>query len=266
MNAYLALFSARLRALLQYRAAAWAGVGTQLFFGLALIAMRRAFYEVNSAPQLAMTLSQTFTYTWLGQAFFALTPFTANPDPEVKAMMRDGSVAYELARPLDLYTLWFVRCAANRLAPTLLRCSPILVLGLLFFGLQPPQSIAATVAFLIAITGSLFLIAAWMTLISISLLWTLAGDGLSRIAPSIVLVFSGQLVPIAYYPERVQKFITLLPFRGMVDGPYQLWTGVLSPSGIGEILLHQLVWTLIFIFFGRWLLKRGLKRLVIQGG
>jgi ABC-type uncharacterized transport system permease subunit len=37
MTAYRALISARFRTLLQYRAAALAGMGTQLFFGLIFV-------------------------------------------------------------------------------------------------------------------------------------------------------------------------------------------------------------------------------------
>jgi ABC-2 type transport system permease protein len=265
VRAYAAIFTARLKMLLQYRAAAWAGVGTQLFFGAALIAMRQAFYHSSATPP-PLPEAQMITYSWLAQALFALSPFTANPDPEVRAMMRDGTVAYELARPLDLYTLWFVRNGANRLAPALLRCGPIFVLGMAFWGMQPPASLAAFVAFLLALTGAVALIAAWCTLITISLLWTISGDGISRIAPGLVAVLSGQILPLALMPDGLKPLLNFLPFTGMVDAPFGLWVGQRPVSELGAILLHQLAWTAVFVLVGRFLLAKGLKRLVVQGG
>jgi ABC-2 type transport system permease protein len=265
MNSYLALFRARFRALMRYRAAAWAGVVTQLVFGAVLIAMRGAFYKNASQPP-PLTYEQMVSYSWLVQAFFALSPFTANPDPEVRDRMRDGSVAYELARPLDLYTLWFVRNVANRLTPALLRCGPILVLGFLFLGLKPPHSLAAFGAFLVTMGGALLLIAAWCTLISISLLWTISGDGIARMGPIIVMVFSGQIVPIALFPESLQTVLKLQPFVGMVDTPFNLWVGKTPAAQLPAVLAHQLLWTGFFVLLGRFLLNRGIKRLVVQGG
>lgn len=265
MRGYAAIFAARLRSLLRYRAAAWAGIGTQLVFGVVLIATRSAYYEVASEPP-PIRWEQMVTYSWLAQAFFAMSPFTANPDPDIRKMITDGTVAYELARPLDLYSLWFSRQVANRLAPTLLRCGPILVLGLLWLGLQPPPSFGAAAAFLVTMVGALLLIAAWTTLIAISLLWTLSGDGIARSAPVLVMICSGQLLPLALYPEPLRVVFGWLPFRGMVDDPFSLWTGALPVSQVGVVLFGQLLWTAALVGAGRTLLNRGLRRLVVQGG
>ena len=265
MRAYTTIFIARLKMLLQYRAAAWAGAGTQLFFGAALVAMRQAFYHSGHAiPPLPE--AQMVTYSWLTQAFFALSPFTANPDPEVRAMMRDGTVAYELARPLDLYTLWFTRNAANRVAPTILRSLPIFVIGMAFLGMQPPPSLAAFFAFLPALAGAVGLVAAWCTLITISLLWTISGDGIARITPGLVAVLSGQILPLALMPDSLKPLLNFLPFTGMVDAPFSLWVGSRDASELSGILLHQLAWTMFFVLIGRLLLAKGLRRLVVHGG
>ena len=230
-----------------------------------LIATRKAFYEHGGAPT-GLPYDKMVTYSWLVQAFFAMTPFTANVDPEVRKQLSDGSVAYELCRPLDLHTVWLVRNAANRLAPTLLRFAPIFVLGMIFFEMQPPPSALALGAFVLGMAGALALIASWCALISTSLLWTISGDGLSRTSPFLVSLLSGQLVPLALYPDWLQPTLRFLPFAGMVEGPFSLYLGTVPPSGVAGVLAHQLLWTLFFVLVGRTLLARGLKRLVVQGG
>src|SRR5262245_51723444 len=103
--------------MLQYRAAAIAGLWTQVFFGLVMIMIYEAFYRSTALPERAppMTLRQIVNYVWLGQALFAMLPW--NADADVRAMVRSGAVAYELCRPVDLYALWYARALAMRTAP-----------------------------------------------------------------------------------------------------------------------------------------------------
>ena len=100
MKPYLAIFGARFRTQLQYRAAAWAGTGTRIFWGLIRVMIFQAFYQSSSASQ-PISLPDMITYLWLGQAFLTLIPFSS-ADSEVRSMVRTGTVAYELLRPKKL--------------------------------------------------------------------------------------------------------------------------------------------------------------------
>ena len=90
MRPYLAVLSARIRMLLQYRAAALAGMSTQLFWGLIRVMTFEAFYRTATQAQ-PMTYAEVVNYVWLGQALFALLPWT--PDNDVRTMVRTGTVA-----------------------------------------------------------------------------------------------------------------------------------------------------------------------------
>jgi len=265
MTAYLALFRARFRMLLQYRAAAVAGFGTQLFWGLIKVMILEAFYR-NAPGSQPMSYAQVVTYTWLGQAFFMLLPFSSNPDPEVRTMIRTGAVAYELARPLDLYNLWYVRAVAARSAPTLLRAIPMFLVAVPFLGMALPPSPASAAAFAVALLGALLLTSAVNTLITISLLWTVSGDGIARIAPSLTILASGLIVPLPLFPIWVQLILDFLPFRGMADAPFRIYMGHLSPESVFGVVAHQLAWIVVFVVVGRALLARGTRQLVVQGG
>src|SRR5438093_5358708 len=165
MKAYLAILSSRFRILIQYRAAALAGIGTQLFFGVVRMMIFDAFYRSSSSPQ-PMTREQVITYIWLGQAMLLLTMLAA--DADVSAMIRTGNVAYEMTRPIDLYTLWFTRAFSGRAAPLLMRAIPIVVIAGLFFGLQPPASPAAGAVFVASLFGALLLASSLVTLLTMS--------------------------------------------------------------------------------------------------
>jgi ABC-2 type transport system permease protein len=263
VSAYAAIFSARFRLLLQYRAAAAAGFGTQLFWGLIRSMIFAGFYRSTTVPQ-PLTYPEVVTYVWLGQATLGLLLFGI--DNDVRAMIRNGTVAYELLRPLDLYSLWYWRAVANRAAPTLLRAVPMLVLAALFFGMALPPSPAAAAAWVTTTLGALLLAAALYTLSTITLLWTVSGEGVMRLMPAVIYVFSGMLVPLPLFPPWAQRVLDFLPFRGLADVPFRLYMGDLPAAAALPLFGHQLAWTAALVLTGRWLLSLGTRRLVVQGG
>ena len=123
MISYWAVLSAQFRALLQYRAAAIAGLGTQVFWGLIRVMIFQAFFRSTTAEQ-PMEVGDVLTYVWLSQAFLALLPW--NQDNDLRALIRTGGVGYELLRPVDLYGFWYCRSVAFRTAPTVLRAVPLI--------------------------------------------------------------------------------------------------------------------------------------------
>ncbi len=249
--------------LLQYRAAAVAGFGTQLFWGLIRVMIFGAFYQSTTASQ-PMTRAEVVNYIWLGQAMFAMLPWSL--DVDIRAMIRSGTVVYELARPLDLYWVWFSRAIAMRVAPTTLRAIPMFVVAGAFFGLTPPASVASGLAWLVAMVGALLLGCAITNLISISLLWTVSGEGVSRLLPAAVWVLSGMIIPLPLYPDWAQSVLNVLPFRGLIDTPFRLYVGHIPPQDAVYVLAHQAAWAVALVALGRGVLARGVRRLVAQGG
>lgn len=265
MTAYTAVLSARFRTLLQYRGAALAGVGTRLFWGLIRVMIFDAFYRSSPAQQ-PIGIGEMVAYIWLGQAFLAVLPAIGAVDGELRAMIRSGTVAYELLRPVDLYTFWYSRVMAGRLAPTVLQAPLVLLFAAVVFRFGPPPSAASGLAWAAATVAALLLSTAITTLVSLSLLWTLSGEGVSRIIPPLSYALSGLLVPVPLCPGWVQAILNFLPFVGLVDLPFRLYLGHLPPEAVLAVVAHQLAWTAGLVLFGRWLLARAARRLVVQGG
>jgi ABC-2 type transport system permease protein len=235
-----------------------------------MIRIYEAFYRSTNRPQ-PMTFPQVVSYVWLGQALLALLPW--NADTEVKAMVRSGAVAYELCRPIDLYNLWFARAMAWRTAPTILRAMPMAILamfvlpliGLDEWRLHPP-TLAGGMAFAGAMVCTLLLSCALTTLTNITLMWTVSADGTVVMLTALVTLFSGMVIPLPLFPDWAQPALMAMPFAGLVDLPYRVYVGNIAPGDIPAVILRQLLWTAALVIFGRWLLARGLRRVVVQGG
>jgi ABC-2 type transport system permease protein len=257
--------------LLQYRAAALAGLWTQIFFGLVLLMIYEAFYGSTTARQ-PMAFREIVSYVWLGQALLAMLPW--NIDAEIRAMVRSGAVAYELCRPIDLYCLWYARALAWRTAPTVLRAVPMcafasVILPLIGLGewrLASPPSTAAAVAFGATLLSALLLGCALTTLVNISLLWTISGEGAALLLTTLATFLSGMIIPLPLFPAWAQPIVHALPFAGLVDLPFRVFTGHIPAAAAVSVLQHQIVWTIALVLFGRWLLSRAMRRVVVQGG
>jgi ABC-2 type transport system permease protein len=272
LQPYRAIVSARFRMLLSYRAAAVAGVWTQVIFGLVLIMIYEGFYRSSSVAAQPMAFSQVVSYVWLNQALLAMLPW--NADPDVRAMVRSGGVAYELCRPVDLYGLWYARAIAHRTAPTVLRAVPMAVIagvglpliGLSEWRLAAPPSLVAGAGFAVALGSALVLACAISTLVNISLMWTLSGDGIVMLLSTAVSLLSGLVIPLPLLPEWAQPILRWLPFAGLSDLPCRIYNGHIAAGALGVVLARQLGWTIALVALGRWLIGRGLRRIVVQGG
>ena len=175
-------------------------------------------------------------------------------------------MAYELLRPLDLYSFWYSRAIAMRTAPTLLRSVPLVAIALLFLGLNPPVSVEAAVAFGIALAGAILLSSAITVLMNISLLWTISREGVANLVPAVGVILSEMIVPLPLFPNWSQPILNALPFRYIADVPYRFYLGHIPPNALGEILVLEALWMAVLILCGRALLAVARRRLVVQGG
>src|SRR6266487_4998436 len=268
---YMAVVIARYRMLLQYRAAAFAGLVTQCFWGALKLMILAAFYAASQQDQ-PMSLPEVVVYIWLGQAFFGMLPWTI--DGEFAQKVRDGSIAYDLLRPVDLYALWYSNTLAYRTAPTTLRAIPLGLfamlllprLGLTEWALRAPPSLVSGGLFGVSLVAAGALSTAITMLSQLSLLWTISAAGMDRIMPALVTLFSGMVVPLPLFPNWLQPLLHWQPFRGLVDVPFRIYSGNIPPPDALLEIVQQGVWVGLLVWLGRVMLARGTRKLVVQGG
>jgi ABC-2 type transport system permease protein len=269
MKGLMAIFKIRMRQILSYRAAAIAGIGTQFFFGFVMVMIYESFYRSSQGESvnLPMTLQQTITYIWLGQGLLSLLPW--NGDREIQGMIRTGDYAYELVRPVNMYFYWYARILAQRIGGTLIRAVPLFVgVNILFakeLHMQGPDSLVAFVFFIGFMLIAVLLGAAISNIITLMVLFTI-GDGVDRLLPAVVTLFSGMVIPLSFFPEWSQPVFRFLPFSGLVDSPYKFYLGIYGIQEFGPIMLQQCLWLTALILLGLGLLGRASRRIIVQGG
>jgi len=270
---YVAAFSARFMLMLQYRAAAVAGFATQCWWGAIKVMIYAAFYRGASGSASApMTLSQVITYTWLSQGFLALASWGS--DPDIALAMRTGAVSYDRLRPVDTYALWYVRAAGwmtSRALPRaalmfLLAGITLPLLGLGHWGWALPPNATQAALFVVSMMLVVALASAIVMLLNIAVVVTLNDRGVNYLVSPFTIVLTGNLIPLALYPDWMHRLLFIQPFAGVVDIPFRVYSGNLhgqmALAGIGL----QIGWTLALIVGGKMWMERVMHRLEVQGG
>lgn len=226
-----------------------------------------AFYE-SSSNNGPMEVGQLVSYLWLNQAFFALI-YMYYKDNEIFNMIKNGNIAYELLRPKKIYFMWFSKIIGQRLADVTLRFLPVLIVAFILpypYGLSLPSSFLSLVMFLITLTIGTLLMTAIITLYHILTLSTLNEKGITNIFMTLADILSGGVIPIPFFPVFLQKIAYILPFRYICDLPFRIYSGNISVSdGLFQMLI-QVIWFILLVLIGNFILKKILKKVVVQGG
>ncbi|MBN1777315.1 MAG: ABC transporter permease [Clostridiales bacterium] len=267
MKAYLAVFRIRFAHTIQYRAAALAGVVTQYAWGFMELLMFSAFYRVNPEA-FPMTFQQIVNYIWIQQAFLALfmTWFWEN---EIFETINTGAIAYEMARPLDLYGRWFCQSVATRTARCLLRALPILLVAFIIPGplrMTLPPDAGQFLLFLLSAVLSLGVVVAFSMLVYISTFYTLSAVGMRVMAAVVVDFLAGGTVPLPFFPPAIRTVVELTPFAAMQNMPLRIYSGNIAGTDAALGIGLQLFWLAALVFCGwRWM-QKALQKVIVQGG
>ena len=175
--------------------------------------------------------------------------------------IQDGSLSGELVRPIHpMLTNTLVNNLAFK-ALILVGFTPVwLILTLIF---KPDFSGVTWQGVLLSIPAMLlgfiigFLLSAAITSLAF---WTTRVYSLHEFYYAVILLFSGQFVPLTLMPKIVQDIAQYLPFQLFMYYPIQLILGKLTTAQIIQGFVVGLVWLGLSILFFDFVWRRGVKQ------
>ena len=267
MNPYWAIFRIRFINSLQYRAAALGGLATQFAWGFMEILAFSAFYRANPTA-FPMEFTHVVSYIWMQQAFLAVF-MNWFLEAEIFDSIASGGIAYELARPVDIYWRWSCHSVASRLARASLRCLPVLAVAFCLpepLRMHLPANLGRFGLFLFSSVLSLGVVVAFSMLIYISIFYTLSPIGMRTIFSMLADFLSGSILPLPFFPAPFRAIAELSPFAAMQNTPLRIYSGNIAGMGVVKSLGLQVFWLIVLLFAGRLWMKSTLSKIVIQGG
>ena len=246
-----------------YPGATWAGVFTNTFFGFLIAYTLLAVFEQRDAVG-DYDARDAVTYTWLAQGML-MTIYLWGWF-EVALRVRSGDVATDLQRPLDFQGYWLAQDLGRAAYHALFRGVPPFVLGALVFDVLVPGNPLVWLAFLASVMLAVVTSFAFRFLFNLAAFWLLDYRGAGVLAMVASTFFSGQIVPIAFFPHWLAVLAWALPFAAMVQAPIEIWLGHAEGLELLGLLALQAFWAGALLLVGRAVLAAGMRKLVIQGG
>lgn len=267
MKKYMSFFKIRFINNLQYRAAAYAGVATQFFWGFMEILVFAAFYKSN-AEAFPMKFHELSSYIWIQQATLALFMIWLL-DNELFAMITGGGVAYELCRPMDIYNMWYTKNMASRTSKALLRCVPILLVAVFLpepYRLNMPANFNVFMLFILSMILAFLLVISFCMIIYAISFFTVSSVGVRLFAATISEFLTGAIIPLPFFPEKLFNTLSLLPWASMQNTPFRIYSGNIGGTDAVNAILLQIFWLVVLTATGKLLLNKGLKKVTVLGG
>jgi len=246
-----------------YPGATWAGIFTNTFFGFLIAYALLAVFDQRDSVG-SYDARDAVTYTWLAQGML-MTIYIWGWF-EVALRVRSGDVATDLQRPLDFQLYWLAQDLGRAGYHALFRGVPPFLVGALVFDVLVPGDPVVWLAFTASLVLAVVVSFAFRFLFNLAAFWLLDYRGAGVLAMVASTFFSGQIVPLAFFPDWLETLAWALPFAAMVQAPIEVWLGHAQGAELVGLLGLQALWAVILLGAGRAVLAAGMRKLVIQGG
>jgi ABC-2 type transport system permease protein len=246
-----------------FRAAAIAGIITNLFFGMLRVALMMALFA-NQESVAGLNLAGAITFTGLTQAaisFLSLFNWT-----DLMNAIHDGSISNDLLKPVGFYRIWLAQDFGRAMAQFALRGLPIIVVYVLFFDITYPTQAGQWLAFIAALLLGWLISFSWRFLVNLSAFWVPNAVGIGRFFFALSYFLSGFVIPLRFMPDWFVTLCKATPFPHALNTMLEVYLGVLQGGELLGAILAQILWAAGLIVAGQIVLNLGIRRLTIAGG
>ncbi|MEX1018180.1 MAG: ABC-2 family transporter protein [Litorilinea sp.] len=248
---------------LTYRAAAWAGLITNIFFGILRAAVLLALLGAR-AELAGVTAQDAITFTALTQAIIAYLSIFGWY--ELMNSVHTGQVSGDLLKPLGLFRYWLAVDLGRAGVALLLRGCTIMLIYAAFVPITTPPTPAHWLALAVSLSLAWYISFAWRFIVNLAAFWSPNAAGVGRFAFGITWVLSGFFLPLRFYPDWFIALCNATPFPAMVNTVIEIYLGLVHGQAMLYLLAQQVVWAIALYIAAQLILRAGIRRLVIQGG
>ncbi len=248
-----------------YRAAIVGGIVTNLTFGLLRMSVLAAVVVHAGGNVNGYQRGQIVAYVvWTQALISALNLFG---DEILAPRIKTGEIAVDFVRPIHPLLAYLAADYGRAGLLLLARGVPTFTVGALVMGTAWPGSLTAAVlapvSIAVAVTVSFGLVYA-RDMIG---LWVVEVRGLRMVYIPISGFLAGTYVPVAWFPDWLQRLAYATPFPSMLQTPLDLLCGrLVSPGAAAAAVGQQLLWMAGVLAVAAWITHAGRRHLEVQGG
>src|SRR5579859_7797178 len=247
-----------------YRLAALGGLVANVTFGLLKVAILFATVRAAGGELHGYDTASMSTYVWLSQGL--LGSVNLDGRTELALRVKDGQVAVDFLRPVDLQAATIATQAGMSLFALIPRGLPSVLLGALAVGMQMPTSPVFYLLGAVSLLLGIVISAATAYLVAVAGFWLVETRGLQILYMLASGFLGGLYVPLALFPGWLRIVAVATPFPSIMMYPVDVLSGIGGAGSAAELVLAQLGWLAGVAAAGQALTRAGRRRLEVQGG
>jgi ABC-2 type transport system permease protein len=247
-----------------YRLAALGGLVANLTFGLLKVSILFATVRAAGGQLHGYDTAAMGTYVWLSQGLLGSVNLNGRTDLALR--VKDGQVAVDFLRPVDLQAATIATEAGASLFALIPRGLPSVLLGAATTGIQLPTSPVFYLLGAVSLLLGIVISAATVYLIAVAGFWLVETRGLQILYMLASGFLGGLYVPIALFPQWLRIVAAATPFPSIMMYPIDVISGLGGAFRAAELVLVQLAWLAGVAAIGQVLTRAGRRRLEVQGG
>lgn len=268
LKTYAPFASNELKRALSYKGAFYLFLFCSLFGSFINYYLWMAIYRSSSSSTLGgLTQHEMVVYVFMSYITSMLCMISVS-DSVSKDVVK-GTVAMNLIKPID-YRLSLIAKAVGTFVyhffmPCIIVWIAVEVYRVFVFG-EPVTGAANIILYLISMCFSFFIYVLFDFCFGMIAFFTTYIFGLRMVQEALLSFLTGQLIPLSFFPEVMQRVFDFLPFSSMVYTPVMIYLGKYSISELYFVLGRQLAWVVILYVLGSLIWRQVTKRLVVLGG
>lgn len=136
-------------------------------------------------------------------------------------------------------------------------------MGAIFYRLRWPAPATRWLAIALSLTLAIAVSFGLRFLASLAVFWTIQRRGVWAAHSALLLVLSGFILPLAFYPHWAATILRALPWASAVQAPIDVFLDRRPWPGVVAL---QLAWAIALLALGRAVTRAAHGKLVVQGG
>jgi len=251
---------------LAYRVEYFMGITQSLFLLLVQLYLWRALLgqsEQASTDMGVITLNEMTTYVLMSTIIATL--IYSNVILNINDRIRNGQISMDLIKPVNFKTYMFCNMIGRSFFNFLFQLLPVLAIGLIFIGIDYP-SMQNLLLFCVTLVNAIIIMFLIQYSLGLLAFWYMSMWQVEMLLWTLIRLFSGQWIPLWFFPKILVNISNFLPFRLMYFVPISIYLGKVELVDSMYLLIQQLIWIVVLFGMTRLMWRAAIKKLVIQGG
>lgn len=264
VRTYSRLLAAGFRRGTAYPLAALGGLVANATFGLLKVGLLLATVRAAGGSVGGYDVGAMSAYIWLSQGLLGSVDLYGRTD--VAERIKNGDIAVDFVRPLDVQAASITLEVGTRLFALLPRGLPSVLIGVLLVGMSMPTTPLPYVLGLLSVLLGITLSCTTVYLVAVSRFWLVEGRGLEILYMVASGFLAGLFVPVPLFPGWLRTVAAATPFPSMLQHPVDVLSGRVDLGASAGLIGVQLGWLVVTAGAGALLTRAGRARLEVQGG